>query len=390
VALAKFLLDSRGNGDSYDQSHLPVIEQYEAVGHAVRAVYSYSGMADIAMKTRNVDYQSAVKSLWSNLVNKKYYLTGGVGSGETSEGFGGDFSLPNHAYCESCSSCGELFFQHKLNLTYHESKYADLYEETLYNAILGDVDLPGENFTYTNPLDQGFARYPWHGCPCCIGNIPRTLLMLPTWMYAKSADSLYVNLFIGSTVKVGQVAGANVEVVQTTEYPWKNSGSLIVNPDKAARFAVRIRIPNRGVSALYTNTPEINGITSITVNGKTVKPRLEKGYAVINRKWKAGDKIDWVFPMAVQRVSADGRIAADMGRVALRYGPLVYNFESADQNLDLTLAKDAALSTEWNPELLGGVLVIKGTYSNGTPLLAIPNYARNNRGGRSVVWIKAQ
>ena len=171
----------------YDQSHLPVIQQYEAVGHAVRAMYNYSGMADVAVETHDPDYQSAVKSLWDNMVNKKYYVTGGVGSGETSEGFGPNYSLRNHAYCESCSSCGEIFFQWKMNLAYHDAKYADLYEETMYNALLGGTDLEGKNFYYTNPLDANVGRAPWHTCPCCVGNIPRTLLMMPTWVYAKSA-----------------------------------------------------------------------------------------------------------------------------------------------------------------------------------------------------------
>ena len=207
VTLAKFLLDARRNGEEYDQTHLPVVEQYEAVGHAVRAAYLYSGMADVATETHNADYQSAVQSLWDNMVNKKWYLTGGIGSGETSEGFGKDYSLPNNAYCESCSNCGALFFQWKMNMAYHQAKYADLYEETLYNANLGDFDMSGKNFTYTNPLETNQSRYAWHNCPCCVGNFPRTLLMFPTWMYSKGADGLYVNLFVGSTVNVDNFDG---------------------------------------------------------------------------------------------------------------------------------------------------------------------------------------
>ena len=388
VELAKFLLDSRKNGAEYDQSHVPVVQQYEAVGHSVRAAYSCSGMADVAMETGDVDYQSAVKSLWDNIVNKKYYVTGGLGSGETSEGFGKDYSLPNHAYCESCANCGELFFQYKMNLTYHEARYADLYEETIYNAILGDVDLEAKNFTYTNPLDSGGARYPWHGCPCCVGNIPRTLLMLPTWMYAKGADGIYVNLFLGSSVIVENVAGTDVQMVQTTDYPWSDRVSIGVQPAQPKRFTVRIRVPQRNTSSLYTGTPAAGGMTGLSVNGSPVKPAMDNGYAVITRTWKAGDKIDFVVPMKVQRVKADSHIAADAGRVALRYGPLVYNIESADQNIEQVLGPSSPLSTEWNPNLLGGVMVIKGTFTNGAPMTAIPNYARNNRGGRSVVWIK--
>ncbi len=388
VELAKFLLDSRKDGDEYDQSHLPVTQQYEAVGHSVRAVYSYSGMTDIAMETGDRHYHSAVKSIWNNMVNKKYYVTGGVGSGETSEGFGKNYSLPNGSYCESCAGCGELFFQYKMNMAYHESKYADLYEETIYNAILGSVDLEGQNFTYTNPLDAGGARYKWHGCPCCVGNIPRTLLMLPSWMYLKSKDSLYVNLFAGSTVNVGKVGQTEVQVVQTTDYPWKENVSLTVNPATPAKFSLKIRQPNRTVSELYQSTPKVSGISKLSVNGSPAKAKVENGYAVITREWKAGDTVDFVVPMQVQRVKCDTNVAANIGRVALRYGPLIYNIESADQDIAQTLSPSSPLSTEWRPDLLSGVLTIKGKFANDAPMTAIPNYSRLNRGGRSIVWIK--
>jgi uncharacterized protein len=390
VELAMFLLDSRRHGEEYDQSHLPVSQQYEAVGHAVRAVYSYAGMTDIAMETGDVDYHSAVKSLWNSIVNRKYYVTGGVGSGETSEGFGKDYSLPNNAYCESCADCGELFFQHKLHRAYHEARFADLYEESLYNAILGSVDLEGKNFTYTNALDSSGARYPWHGCPCCVGNIPRTLLSLPTWMYTTGADGLYVNLFVGSVVTLDNVAGTRVQLMQQTDYPWKGHVAITVNLDKTKRFSIRIRVPNRNVSQLYTATPACDGLTSLAVNGAPVNPTIEQGYAVLTREWQAGDKIDVELPLQVQRVKASERIAATAGRVALRYGPLIYNIESADQDVNAVLSPSAALTTEWKDDLLGGVLVIKGAFATGAPLTAIPNYARLNRGGRSLVWIKDQ
>jgi DUF1680 family protein len=193
IKLAKFLLDCRGGGGEYDQSHVPVQQQYEAVGHAVRAVYNYSGMADVATETGDLDYRSAVMSLWDNITNKKYYVTGGIGTGETSEGFGPNYSLQHNAYCESCSSCGQIFFQYKMNLSYHDARYADLYEETMYNALLGSLDLKGENFYYQNPLAGGRPRYPWHACPCCVGNIPRTLLMVPTWTYVKDDDGIYAS-----------------------------------------------------------------------------------------------------------------------------------------------------------------------------------------------------
>lgn len=388
IALSKFLLDSRRGGDEYDQSHLPLVQQYEAVGHAVRAVYCYTGMADIAMETGDAAYRSAVQSIWSNIVNRKYYVTGGVGSGETSEGFGKDYSLPNNSYCESCSGCGEVFFQHRLQMTWQDARYADLFEETLYNAVLGSVDLEGRNFTYTNPLDSSEKRYLWHGCPCCVGNIPRTLLSLPTWMYARSSDALYVNLYLGSKVMIDKLGGTTVQVVQTTDYPWQGKVALTLNPAKPATFALKLRVPNRQTSPLYSHTPEASGLTSFAVNGQTVKPAIGQGYALVTREWKAGDKVELDLPLPVQRVSPSDKIAATTGRVALSRGPLVYNLESADQSIEAVLAPASPLTSQWDKDLLGGVMVIKGTFQDGKPLLAIPNYARLNRGGRSLVWIK--
>ncbi len=391
IALAKFLLDCRGahGGTDYDQTRVPVQQEYEAVGHAVRASYLFSGMSDIAAETHDVDYQSAVMSLWDDLINKKYYLTGGIGSGETSEGFGPNYSLRNEAYCESCSSCGLIFFQYKMNLAYHDAKYADLYEETMYNALLGSTDMDGKNFYYDNPLAEDKTRYPWHVCPCCVGNIPRTLLMIPTWTYAKSDNGIYVNLFIGSTINVERIAGTDVQMVQKTDYPWSGNVSITVNPKESKTFTVFVRVPDRTTSALYTPTPQVSGLKSLAVNGQTISPKIENGYAAITREWKSGDTIDLVLPMEIQVVKADEHIAADRGRVALRYGPLIYNVESTDQpNLNLT-PDLTSLATEWRADMLGGTMVIKGKWSDGSPLLAIPNYARENRGaGQSLVWLK--
>jgi DUF1680 family protein len=379
ISLAKFLLDSRRGGSEYDQSHLPPGQQYEAVGHAVRAMYFYSGMADIAAETQDRDYQSAVISLWDNMVNKKYYVTGGIGSGETSEGFGPNYSLRNEAYCETCSSCGVVFFQYKLNLAYHDAKYADLYEQTMYNALLGGVALDGKSFCYTNPL-VNTERAKWHICPCCVGNVSRTLLMIPTWTYVKSKDGLYVNMFVGSRVNVGQVAGTNVEVVQKTEYPWHGAVSITVNPEEAKSFSLYIRVPDRNTSKLYKESPSIRGISRLVVNGKEITPAISKGYAVITREWKAGDRVELEIPMEPQRVLADSRIKADADQVSLKYGPLVYNVETADNgHIDGKLS-DAPLKAEWRPDLLGGVMVITGKWQDGSPMVAIPNFARMNRG----------
>ena len=428
IHLAKWLCDCRSTTavqhtrpdgsiqderSEYDQSHLPVVQQYEVVGHAVRAMYLQSGMADVAVETHDPEYHSAVKSLWDNLVNKKLYVTGGVGSGDTSEGFGVNYALSNQAYCEACSSCGAIFLQWKMHLAYHEARYADLYEETMYNALLGATDLAGKNFYYDNPLDEDKMRYAWHVCPCCVGNIPRTLLMMPTWIYTKAPDGIYVNLFIGSTVTVENVGGTDVEMVQATEYPWKGNVAITVNPRTARNFSLRIRVPDRAVSKLYTPKPAANGITSITVNGQVVKPAMDKGYAVIAREWKPGDKVELVLPMVPQRVYPDDRIIAttrrgevqhpDRGKVAIKYGPLIYNIESVDEDIVKPISASAPLTAQWRPDLLGGVMTIRGKFADGSALIAVPNYARTNRGGEptaapqegrgprpltSVVWIK--
>lgn len=388
IELAKFMLDSRENGEEYDQSHLPVIKQYEAVGHAVRAAYCYAGMTDVAIFTRDIDYLSAINSLWFNVVNRKYYVTGGIGSGETSEGFGKNFSLPNNAYCESCANCGNLFFNHRMHLLFNAPKYADIYEEVIYNSILGGFDLDAKNFTYTNPLDSSEKRYGWHGCPCCVGNLSRTLLMLPTWTYSLGRNSIFVNLYTGIKTTIKTSNGTSVELTQMTDYPWDGKISLIVNPEKQSRFSINLRIPDRQTSLLYTNIPQCSGLISASINGRRIKPKMNGNYAELTREWKSGDKIEIELPLPIQRIKADSRIKYDKGRVALRRGPVIYNVESVDQNIDKILKPNSTLTTEFRKDLLGGVVVLKGIWDDGSQFFAIPNYARLNRGGRSIVWIK--
>ena len=375
--LAHFLLECRGRhgGGEYDQTQAPVARQYAAVGHAVRAVYLYSAMARAARTNGDGQYLSALDSVWDNLVNRKMYVTGGVGSGETSEGFGRDFSLPNRAYCESCADAGMLFFQHQMGLLYGEARYADLCEGVLFNALLSDVDLRGENFTYTNALDTEETRYRWHVCPCCVGNIPRTILSLPTWMYTRQPDGLTVNLFVGSTTTVPDVAGTDVSITQSTNYPWDGNVTLTVYPARPTEFALRIRVPEHEASHLYTATPKIGGVEAVRLNGQSITPTVEHGYVLIKRTWMSGDQIEFRVPLSVQRLRADRAVNADRGRVALRYGPLVYNFEAVDQPIGGRLDPSATITPEWKPELLGGVIVLRGKFADGTPFQAIPNFA---------------
>ncbi len=393
IRLAKFLLDCRGGGTAYDQSHLPVVRQYEAVGHAVRATYQYTAMAQLSRQFRDPDYISATMSLWDSLVNRKYYVTGGIGSGQTPEGFGPDYSLPHRAYCESCSSCGLLFFQHELHLLFGQARFADLYEDTLSNALLGSIDLAGRNFFYPNPLDCRRRRYPWHPVPCCVGNIPRTLLRLPQWTYSRGPAAVYVNLFVGSTVTVPDVAGTDVRVLQGTRYPWSGEVTIELQPARPARFSLAIRSPQREVSELYRAEPAGNGIEQININGERVSPPVRNGYVLISRLWQPGDRVKLQLPMPVQRVRAIRRVEACRGQVALRRGPLIYTFESADQTLDQPLPPATRLTAQWQPDLLHGLVLIGGRWPDGSQLTAIPYYARANRAGgngqvRSTVWVR--
>jgi DUF1680 family protein len=214
--------------------------------------------------------------------------------------------------------------------------------------------------------------------------------MLPTWMYSKGDDGLYVNLFVGSTVKVEKVAGTDVEMVQETDYPWSGKVKMTVNPAQSKAFALRVRAPDRSVSAIYSDAPEVNGILSLAVNGQAIKPVIENGYAVIQREWKAGDTVEMEMPLKPYRLKAVDAVAADRGRVAIKLGPVVYNVESVDGSIDGVLAEGSPLEAKWRPELLGGVMTVEGKYADGSPLVAVPNYVRENRGGRSVVWIRDQ
>jgi DUF1680 family protein len=207
--------------------------------------------------------------------------------------------------------------------------------------------------------------------------------MVPTWTYVKGQDGLYVNLFIGSTVKVQKVAGTDIEMVQKTDYPWSGKVSIKVNPEASKEFSLYVRVPNRTTSELYPTTPEVSGLNSLSVNGQKENPKIQNGYVAIHRTWKAGDTVELELPMQVQKIKASEHILADRGKVALRYGPLLYSLERADQDLSQSFNPDAPLTTEWKGDLLGGVTVIKGKFADGAEMTAVPNYARDNRGSQS-------
>jgi DUF1680 family protein len=396
VKLAKFLLDSRNGGSEYDQSNKLPVQQSEAVGHAVRATYLYTGMTDLGIELKNQQCFDAAQKLWNSVINYKLYVTGGVGSESMGEAFGPNYKLQNVSYDETCASCGMVFWGNRMNCAFHNSKYVDNMERQLYNVVLGSVDLAGENFYYQNELDHDQPRYSWHGCPCCVGNIPRTLLSLAKWTYAmQGRDTVYVNLFLGSTVSIDNVASTSVQFVQTSNYPWEGSTSITVNPTVSTVFTLKIRIPGFNESGLYQPVT-CSRKYSISVNGTAWTGVLDQGYASISRTWKAGDKIDVSIPLDIMRVHSIPAVWADTGKVALQRGPIVYNIEDKDNSqtaASCRLPLTAALTTTWRSDLLGGIMTINGTATKigsttSYPFQAIPNYARLNRGGRSIVWIQ--
>lgn len=395
LKLGHWLLLNRGvtppHNDHYRQKDLPLVEQTEPYGHAVMFGYLYAGAADVARLTGDVRLAQACNRVWNGLVNGKMYLTGAIGS--DNEVFQESYQLPNDVKLgESCANIANMLFQEDMDLLHADAKYSDVAELALYNGVLGGLALNEPKWEYFNPLDQSYGRH--NNSPdCCMGNLPRVLLQLPTRIYAKSPRGIYVNKFMGSTVTVKGVAGTDVKMTQQTDYPWSGLVAVVVNPVSPKQFAIHIRVPNRQPSRLYTGAPAVNGFESISLNGDPIQPRMEKGYLVIERTWNPGDRIEMSLPMKIQRVTADPRIAADVGRVALQYGPLIYNFESADlppgKNLDdLTMDMSAHLNIKWDSRLLGGVMVIRGTFADGTPLQAIPNYARMNRLHSSQPWVQ--
>jgi hypothetical protein len=410
--LAKFMLDSRGpGGNSYNQANLRVVDQTYAEGHAVRATYMYSGMADVAAMTGDAAYVRAIDKIWENVVGKKLYITGGIGAIGAGEAFGSDYELPNlSAYAETCAAVGNDFWNQRLFLLHGDAKYVDVMERTLYNGLISGVSLDGKSFFYQNPLESmgRRGRSPWFGVACCPGNITRFMASVPGYVYALGNDALYVNLFAAgeAEIKVGQ---RMVKVVQQTRYPWDGSVKISVDPGAPARFAVNVRIPgwarNEPVpSNLYRFADSVNEPVKLCVDGKAVPVTLDKGYATLDREWKAGDVIDLNLPMPVRRVVANAQVAADRGRVALQRGPIVFAAEGVDypdhKVRDLMLPDSDKLTAEFRPDLLNGVEVVKGravelAYDSAgkatrkeEAFTAVPYFAWANRGrDQMVVWI---
>ena len=337
---AKFFLDFRGKTayrEEYNQSHLPIVEQDEAVGHAVRAAYMYSGIADVAALTGDQSYIDAIDRIWENIVGKKLYITGGIGATNRGEAFGANYELPNlTAYCETCAAIGNVYVNHRMFLLHGDSKYYDVLERTLYNGLLSGVSLQGDGFFYPNPLesDGRHKRQPWFGCACCPSNICRFIPSVPGYVYALKDDELYVNLYMSNTM-TQKVKGKDVVLRQETSYPWKGDVDIFVDRNAAKTFSLKLRIPGwvRGEVVpgdLYSYADGKTLGYKVTVNGEEVKAELDKGYFTITRNWKKGDKVSLHLDMEPRIVTANEKVEADRGRVAVERGPVVYCAEWPD------------------------------------------------------------
>jgi len=411
--LAKFLLDKRGyteRKEEYSQSHIPVVKQDEAVGHAVRATYMYTGMADVAALTGDTAYIHAVDRIWSNIVNKKLYITGGIGATGNGEAFGKNYELPNmSAYCETCAAIGNVYMNYRLFLLHGDAKYFDVLERTLYNGLISGVSLDGGGFFYPNPLESigQHQRQPWFGCACCPSNICRFIPSVPGYIYAVHNSDVYINLFMSNHSDL-KVNGKTVELNQSTNYPWTGDVNLEVSPKSKQDFTLKIRVPgwvqNEVVPGnLYSYTDKKTLGYTVKVNGKVVTSTIEKGYFSINRTWKKGDKVEVHFDMEARTVKANPAVEADRGKIAVERGPVVYCAEWPDNDFNIfsiILNKKPVFKVETKKDLLYGINTIQTDaqslsydaqgklVTKEVKLNMIPYYAWAHRGsGDMAVWL---
>ena len=413
--MAKFFLDQRGNAEgrelfgSYSQDHKPVTDQDEAVGHAVRAVYMYAGMTDIAAIMKDSAYMKAVDKIWENVVSKKIYITGGIGARHEGESFGDNYELPNlTSYNETCAAIGNIYWNHRMFLLHGEAKYIDVLERTLYNGMISGVSLEGNSFFYPNCLEsdgkfkfnQGsLTRKAWFDCSCCPTNVIRFIPSVPNYIYAFRGDSLYINLFVASKAKV-EMENIKLNVTEETDYPWDGKVKIIIDPEKDKIFTVKVRIPGWALEKvmpgdLYRYLEKYAPEVTLKVNEEPLDIEMNKGFAVVTRKWTKGDIIELDLPMPVRRVLANEKVKEDRNKVALVRGPFVYCSEWVDNDinvLELAISDETEFKYEFRDDLLNGLAVIKGEAMNKSGELkeftAIPYYAWSHRGpGKMAVWL---
>lgn len=388
------------------QDHKPVVDQHEAVGHAVRAGYMYAAMTDIVRFMDAPGYEQALDDLWRDVTGRKMYLTGGIGTAQyDDEGFGDPYRLPNEsAYCESCAAIAHVLWQHRMNLLKEQAKYADVMELALYNGVLSGIALAGDLFLYDNPLASrnGCERRSWIGLSCCPSNLARIIPQVGGLAYACGNLQAVVNLYLNGEASLKLDDHTTVKLVQQTEYPWDGHVRLTVTPDRASQFTLCLRIPGwaqgRPVPGdLYrfaeTNVPPL----ALKVNGQAANPTPgADGYVHLQREWQAGDVVELELPMPVRRVYANDKVKDDVGKVALMRGPVVYCMEAVDQpDVDLfrlVLPSGAAVRAEHRGDLLGGVTLLQGEAladgQRSVAVKAVPAYAWGNRAkGAMTVWI---
>jgi len=408
---AKFFCDIRGRADThklrgaYQQDHKPITEQDEAVGHSVRAGYFYCGVADVAALTGDSSYVAAIDRLWDNVVGKKIHLTGGIGALPDGEAFGANYDLPNAtAYLETCAAIANALWNERMFLLHGDGRYLDILERVIYNGFLSGVALTGDKFFYPNPLESdgkasfnmgSCERAPWFGCSCCPVNDARFIPEIANFIYATRGDEVFVNLFIGGSAKL-DVAGKPVELRMATSYPRDGKVTVTVTVPEPGKFTLNVRIPGWArnqpfPSDLYRYDDGINPKVKLAVNARTTPVNLEKGFAKITRTWNSGDVVTLILPTPVRRVIAHPAVVADRGRFAIERGPLVYCAEGADNGgrvLDKILAGNTRFQTDWHPEVLGGVVLLRvSTPETKNPLTLIPYYAWCHRGpGEMRVW----
>lgn len=409
---AKFFLDTRGytsRKDAYSQAHKPVVEQDEAIGHAVRAVYMYSGMADVAAITGDSSYIKAIDKIWDNIVSKKIYITGGIGARHAGEAFGNNYELPNlSAYCETCAAIGNVYMNYRLFLLHGDAKYFDVLERTLYNGLISGVSLDGGSFFYPNPLSSNgkYSRKPWFGCACCPSNVSRFIPSLPGYVYAVKNDQVYVNLYLSNKAEL-KVDKKKILLEQETSYPWNGDIRLKITQGNQD-FTMKLRIPGwvRGnvlPGDLYSYTDNQKPAYQVSVNGQTVESDVNDGYLSIARKWKKGDVVEVHFDMIPRIVKANPKVEADHGRVAVERGPIVYCAEWPDNRFNvhsILLNQHPQFKVTDKPELLYGIRQITTdaqalSYDKAGKLVTkdveltlIPYYAWAHRGeGDMEVWL---
>jgi DUF1680 family protein len=402
IQLAKHLLDIRADvvDHEYSQAHLPVTEQTEAVGHAVRANYMYSAMADVAALTGDSSYLEAIGNIWENVAEKKLSITGGVGASHHGEAYGANYELPNHPYNETCAAIANVYWNHRMFLLHGDAKYMDVLERSLYNGLISGLSLEGTLFFYPNtlqhdgetPFNQGVnGRSPWFNCSCCPSNLSRIVPSVAGYAYATRGKNIYVNLFMNSEVSL-QINGSRLTLSQQSNYPWEGYVRLEIQNSKPANATICLRIPgwaqNRAVpSDLFRFTDSHDQDFSLQVNGKQIQTQTVNGYISLQDRWKEGDVIELNLPMKARIIRANDKVDLKAGLAAVQFGPVVYCAEEVDNEvdvLDAVINDDSEFKNQYKPDLLGGVNMLVGE-----GLKLIPYYAWANRDiGKMNVWFK--